>query len=331
MMKNNPKLSEGLAPYGKSSNPVRADVSNPFSKSMFFIKCDDKKRKKLFEMRRLEREFATAMFVSDTLRDYNFKARRGQPVAFFEHSDGNIYLISKAQGSRNLRELSRDIGFKDESIEDNVIKCLLNLADMQGYATRELDGRTDFRISHDGEKYHVRLEHFDYAHDLDRRIFDRFGHNKNSDKLKKLMLGIIDYNKTCQDFFIHGDMVDTNAIEGGAIIDYERCCIGDPVIDAAALLTNPFFNFDPATAFESYYNRLVDSCKGHLDFKEFRKSLAAHNLFYSMGFAGSRQFHGEHDAARAHIKRAVNIMETSRLTDLRVCFIEYISGAFKAR
>ncbi|MCX6707392.1 MAG: hypothetical protein NT001_04610, partial [Candidatus Woesearchaeota archaeon] len=118
---------------------------------------------------------------------------------------------------------------------------------------------------------------------------------------------------------------------GGAVIDYERCCISDPVADAAALLANPFFCFDSADAFENYYNRLVDSYKGHLDFNEFRKSFAAHNLFYSIGFAGSRQFHGDYNTAKAHINRAVSIMESNKLNELRNCFIGYISEAFKAR
>ncbi|MCX6707391.1 MAG: hypothetical protein NT001_04605, partial [Candidatus Woesearchaeota archaeon] len=207
MMKNNPQFSERLTPYGQSSNPVRVDLSNPFSHNMFFIKCDDKKRDKIFEMRRLEREFATAAFVSETLRSYNNKARTGEPVAFFDHDDGNIYLISKAQGSRNLRELSADVGFQDSAIEDNVTKCLLNLADIQGYVTRELNGRNDFRVARNGNNYHIKLDRFDYDHDLDRRIFDRFSHNKSSDKVKKLMQGIINANRTGQDFFIHGDMV----------------------------------------------------------------------------------------------------------------------------
>ncbi|PIN86179.1 hypothetical protein COV19_06185 [Candidatus Woesearchaeota archaeon CG10_big_fil_rev_8_21_14_0_10_44_13] len=331
MMKNDPNFMQNLRNYGNSTNPVKVDSFNPITEKMFFIKCNDGKRSMESEKTRLKNEFAIKTFVSNALKMYNPASKIEKPVAFFGHSDGNIYLITKTEGRRNLRDAGMEDGYDNPAMEENVLKCLLTLAEMHGVITKELDGTNKIDVFDGRREYKVVLGKFDYQHDLNRRLFDRFGHSKDSEKLSRLMLDFIRGETIGQDFFIHGDMYETNALEGGSIVDYEKCCLGDPTLDAAGTLNNPSFNFDPMGPFEGYYNHFVECYDKQCKFADFKRSFFAHRFFYSIGFAGSRFFHKDYDVAQKLADRAIGMMEEKKFVEMKKSFIDYMGGSLKRK
>ncbi len=329
LMKSNPDFVETLRPYGSSSNPVRVDISSPIAEKMFYIKCNDNEKNREEELERLRKEFATKQFVSDTLKEDNPKSRIEAPMAFFTHQDANIYLITKAEGKRNMRELAASLGYDNPQLEKEFGIVMESLADMQGTVTRALEGKNSFEVEQGGELYRVSLERFDYRGELDKRIFNRFGHNKISEELTEMMLDIIEKNRTGEEFFLHGDFSDVNCLQGGAIIDYERCCMGDPVVDTASVMINPSFDINRKNLFELYFNRLVDASGRTLSYDDFRKSFTPHLIFYSIGYGGSSMFHGDVKGAQNYITAALKMSEAAGLPQLSRHVMSYVKDKFE--
>ena len=184
-----------------------------------------------------------------------------QPIKFFQHSDGNFFYITKKAGDKNLEQiLDRETSNKERfDIIDNSLK---SLAILQDFATKELE-ETDYIIkTQEGE---LKIEKFDYSGKfMERAIngrpddrFDRIWARhfqpqsvKYDYSNKYLNLFIKEFEKLLKDlkkadrFFVHGDYLLKNILEGGIIIDTERKTLATPVLDAASILDDLEFKIE---------------------------------------------------------------------------------------
>ncbi len=220
---------------------------------------------------------------------------------FFE-VEGEFYDVSQRKPSKNLEDLFDDVKV---SIDKGryIVQALRNQRKIHE-VSREGIKKEYFTI--DGIK--VKLKEYDYRETLERRLIKRFGENRKGEELVEAIVeSVMPYTKefSC---LINGDLAISNIFDDGTVFDFERACIGNPVIDAATTLEDPKNGKIGRTGmFRDFYLENVDGRE-----REFlEESYLPHSVFISACQTGSKFAQGIKKRENGEIEKSEKDFERS--------------------
>ncbi len=131
----------------------------------------------------------------------------------------------------------------------------------------------------------IELKPYDYTETINRRLLGRFGSSQKGTDLTEIVVDEISPYSERFECILNGDLAISNLLEDGSVIDYEKACIGNPVIDAVTTLEDPKNGRTGKNwLFKHYYLDQVDGRE-----REFlEESYKPHAVFISMCQTGSK-------------------------------------------
>ncbi|MBU0666423.1 MAG: tetratricopeptide repeat protein [Nanoarchaeota archaeon] len=329
----------------QSSNPVKINLENPISENLYIIKTNNPKKKFSHEKERLTKEYATSLFLDNTLRLYGTDVLNGiidekfiivpEPLLLFE-KDKRIYFFQKRKKALNLQDICNNIygEEKEEIIIQNIKSALESIAKIHYFATIELKKKFKkkiFTVADENKTYNITIPKLEINKEFLKRSFLK----KKNDACPRLIFNseikefFMEYSYFMEmtrelNFFIHGDFYATNVLEGGLIIDFEKVCIGDPTHDISQLLENPLFDkLNKEELLNHYTNELVDFEKNPKIPNIIQENYQKYRVHICLCETGAHLARGEFETAQRYAEKALSYMDGS-LKDL---FAQYLKTA----
>ncbi len=312
-----------------SSNPVKVDLTNIISENLYIIKTNDSRRDLVEERKRLEEEYVTHSFISNTLALFDKKSfdKVPIPLSYFEQDD-EIFYFQKRKKGLTLEELAPALSPKALTKEIKLV--LETMAKVHFLATEELELKGEeyfFGIADQEKVYEVNVPKISYFNNFIERAIKgkvtdknhRLGFNDSTGPFIEAYNEFMNFSYTPH--FLHGDFYECNVLEGGSIIDWEKKCVGDLTFDLSHFLENPFFDhLDKSELISHYVNSLMDfGVNKDLIYEmndNYHKN-KVHNLFCQIG-ANLNQ--GKNDIALMYTEKTLETIQ-GKLKDTFVNFL----------
>ena len=303
----------------RSRNSILEYGPTKFLSNTFVFKRDKKKINEETNKEEIKKGFFTNLALyqaNKEVKEDSVKLVRS--LGLFENVNEHIYDISQRKPIKNLEDVFCDVSDDDKT--KILISALKNQRNLHKLGNRIIKHDKDgnyLEANYKGEKVLIRISNYDYKANLNRRLFSRVGFSNEGNEFSEL---IINELKPFTDKFntlINGDLALPNILEDGTIIDFEKACYGNPVIDIVTTLEDTK---------NKELNKKIILNKAYLSYldkteKEYlEESYKWHSVFISACQVGSKMNQNDIYRAREFLNQ---VLEESK-DNVKDRFVKYI-------